>query len=316
MFKANLSKKQKFAVIGSAVLIIIALFFLLNYDYFTIKVAEKNLRVRLIAECKTMPLQETGKGKIYDYYLRSIILGNIMQFESSGGALVNDNKNIAMIAEEIENLFIQQCKNNAENCHPYYVVMPYCMHQRSHASSTGLDKNTFKETMLENEVFSDSMNYWRQALGEKELGAKDIDSVLGYIVSERLCGKIEKIDSKKWIDRVLKIDAANLPTEERLAFQSRAISVVSELYNRAVSISEIPSNEAVISFCKELSLKEDVSKMSVCAASNYYRSAIFCGRKVELNFYQIKNFLETKYSNPEELICQINLLRIISIHLS
>lgn len=317
MKKIKLNKKQSYAIL-MVIISSIALvsFTIIRQPYAELKQAEKSLENYLLNEFQIEEIQESGKGPSYDYYMHILIQSNIQiaaGLKSPGSNSESFDKNTDIYERtsiKTEKLFFQNCGGNPENCHPLNDIMPYCMLQFANNRAQGKEEYLIKEKMSRNNVFNSTIEHWKNKLAASEWKKEDLDMIKGIVISEALCGKMEKDKAYNWIDKIIRINIEETDLIEKLKLKNEKITLIFYLTKEHQERILPSENGQFSALCQTPLLNDVIESESVCAAYHYYRIKRFCGEDAELNYYPVKKYFKEKYSDPEKLICQIALLRL------
>lgn len=269
----------------------------------------------LLNDLNIVQLDESGRGPLYDFYLYNLVGSHIKAAEVDDFDRGTDLAKYEKRAKDAETLFLTQCDEaRPENCHPLWSIMPYCMSQWVKEKRMPV-MSDFDEQAEKSPVFIKIIGYWREHLDEKEWQKDDLDAVLGFAISEYLCGDLQNINVEKWSEKTIRAEMGALDLSGEIKYDSRKIQTLIHLHGRVNAhdrintITDMPPYAGLKELCVMPS-KEMVSAGDVCDLFYYYRNKVFCEEELAID-HQTEKYLKERHSNPEKLLCQIGLWQII-----
>ena len=313
--QTKLRKKRVILTIAGAIILLsLAVFFLIPaFHIFYTKLTLDRFEEYLLNDFNLADLDESESGPLYDLYLHSQIESKIevIGLEKEGVADLLSHKDLERYnrsTKEAESLFLSQCSAGSEECHPLWVILPYCMAQwaDSLAQERHVDTLEFKKEINKNHFLVQALNYWRDYLDKKEWKEEDLSAVLGFVVSENLCGDIQNINVKDWSERAIRIEIEATDSSEKMRYIFEKMRIIVNLHDRVENISQIPSYEGLEEICV-IPQEKTILAGGICDIIYYYRNRRFCIEEPKVEHKQIRQYLKERPSNPEEALCQIGL---------
>jgi len=305
-------KQQTFLITAGAIILFALAGFFLSFLWQALHTERPvdNFKKYLLNDLNIEKLDESGRGPLYDFYLHRLIESNINSIEVGGFYHDTDLEEYEAYAREAEVLFLNQCEARPQDCHPLWSVMPYCMAQWTRAARMFLIVD-LEEQMRETPVFITTLEYWRGYLDEKEWQEDDLNAVLGVAVSEHLCGDLQNLNIEKWSEKTIGVGTTAADLGEKMKHNSRKIQTLIHLHGRVNrygginTVIDIPPYEGLEGVCI-MPPEKEILTGDVCDLYYYYRNRTFCAEDIAIDYRAEKHFKE-RYSNPQDLVCQIGL---------
>lgn len=309
-----LSKLQKkYIVLIAAGIIILGA--LLVY-FLVFPKADEELVRYLLEEFNISELEKSNNGDFFDKYLYLSIYSKIGQLaadENRADILrardLTELEKYEQRAKEMEVLFLNQCREDPKECHPFFIILPHCMVQWNNHRKQGVDTSEFRERMSENRVFIEALDYWRDYFSKKEWQKEDLAAVKGVVGGEYLCGDIKNIDAESWSKRIIRVETETVGPSEKIKYNHDKIEMLKVLHG-GNNILQMPSYEGLAEeVCFTFPEEATVLAGDICDFYYYNQSKIFCMQGTEISRDEIAKYFKERHLNPEKLICQIFSLR-------
>ncbi len=313
--QTKLQKKQKILIIiGAIIFVSWTVFFLSStFQVFYTKLTLDKFEEYLLNDFSLAALDESEFGPLYDLYLHSQIEGKIevIGMEKEGVSDFLPHKDLERYdrsAKEAESLFLGQCVTGPEECHPLWVILPYCMAQWADnlAQDRHVDALEFKKEINKNNFLVQALNYWRDYLDKKAWKKEDLSAVLGFVVSENLCGDIQNINVKDWSERAIRVEIETTEASEKMRYIFERIRIIFNLHDRLENVNKIPSYEGLEDVCL-MPAEDIIFAGSACDVIYYYRNKRFCIEDFKVDHGRLRQIFQERPLNPEEVLCQISL---------
>jgi len=307
-------KRIILTIAGGIVLVSLVVFFLINtFQVFYTKLTLDRFEEYLLNDFNLADLDESEFGPLYDLYLYTQIEQKIevIGLEKEGVADFLPYKDLEKYdrsAKEAERLFLIQCSSGPEKCHPLWAILPYCMAQWADglAQERYADALEFKKEISKNHFLVQALNYWRDYLDAKEWREEDLSAVLGFVLSENLCGDIQNLNIKNWSERVIRVEIEATEPSEKMRYIFERIRIIFNLHDRLENVNKIPSYEGLEDVCL-MPAEDIIFAGSACDVIYYYRNKRFCIEDFKVDHGRLRQIFQERPLNPEEVLCQISL---------